>query len=206
MAKSKCVYPAWVVNLGLCVFLLGIVVDWFRRNSANLTLQLPFLPVVCTSMVLAVVALHRRPARSSDQRWWVYLVCLASVLYVYCYDLAGAQESLVLAVFWGRVAMQLLANLTLLSLGRSYAMLPALREVRTGFIYGFVRHPVYGLYMLADLCIVALCPSLWNAGAAGVGAIAFLLRSRLEENVLSDDPAYQKYMRVVRWRFVPGVY
>ena len=72
--------------------------------------------------------------------------------------------------------------------------------------YRLVRHPVYALYLLADLGTVALQPSPWNAGVAVVGATCLFLRARLEERVLCRDPRYAEYMQVVRWRFLPGLY
>ena len=102
--------------------------------------------------------------------------------------------------------LQFLAGTALLSLGKSYALLPALREVRRSFFYGYVRHPVYAMYMLADLIVVLLQPSPWNAGVAAVGASAFFLRATLEEKVLCHDPQYAEYMESVRWRFFPGIH
>jgi protein-S-isoprenylcysteine O-methyltransferase Ste14 len=194
------------VNLGLCLVLLTIVSVWMRFLLPTDPLQRAGLMLfVLITLILALVALTRPPARRRDGRWWVYLVCLISIAYPLCYAFDGNSPWLS-KVFWGRVALQLLANVVLLSLGRSYAMLPALREVRTGFFYGLVRHPVYGMYLLADSCAVSLMPSLWNLGILLVGVAVFTLRAHLEERVLSDDSVYVEYMERVPWRFFPGVY
>src|SRR5205823_2938222 len=105
-----------------------------------------------------------------------------------------------------RITLQFLAATALLSLGKSYALLPALREIRSGFLYAYVRHPVYALYMMADLTVVLFEPSPWNVGVAAIGATAFYLRSRLEERVLCHDPTYTDYMQTVPWRFFPGLH
>jgi protein-S-isoprenylcysteine O-methyltransferase Ste14 len=200
------VSSALPANLGLALLLLTIVGVWMRFLLPGDPLHRagPLLVLLIT-VVLAMVALTRRPARQRDGRWWVYLVCVISIVYPlgYAFD---ADSPWMGKVFWGRVSLQLLANVALLSLGRSYAMLPALREVRTGLFYGVVRHPVYGMYLLADSCSVSLMPSLWNLGIFLVGVTVFTLRAHLEERVLSDDTAYTDYMQRVRWRFFPGVY
>jgi isoprenylcysteine carboxyl methyltransferase (ICMT) family protein YpbQ len=195
-----------VANLGLTLLLLSIVGSWFWFLPADPLYRLGYALLALTTVSLAALALLRPAARASDRRWWVYLVCLLSICYALGYRIDPARGFSMEAVFWGRVALQLVANISLISLGRSYGMLPALREVRTGFCYGYVRHPVYAMYMLADLTVVALQPSLWNLGVAGLGAAVFLARARLEEGVLRRDSTYAAYMTRVRWRFFPGVH
>lgn len=191
-------------NLGLALMLCTLVGYWFWKAPADPAFQLAFGLLGLATVSLAALALLRPPARNSDTRWWVFPLCVLSMVYVLGYRFDQTQSSL-RVLFLGRIALQFLAGLALLSLGRSYAMLPALREVRTGLLYGYVRHPVYALYMLADLGVVALQPSLWNAGVAAVGAAVFLLRASLEEQVLCNDSRYLDYMRQVRWRFFPGI-
>jgi len=190
-------------NVGLAVLLVTLVGYWFWNAPADPAYQIAFVLLGAATVTLAAVALLRPPARNQDARWWVYPLCVLSMIYVvgYRFDNDGPVKLIIL----GRISLQLVAGLMLLSLGRSYAMLPALREVRTRFLYGYVRHPVYALYMLADLAAVTLQPSLWNAGVAGLGAVVFLARALLEERVLCQDPAYANYMRAVRWRFIPGL-
>jgi protein-S-isoprenylcysteine O-methyltransferase Ste14 len=158
------------------------------------------------TVILAVVTLLRPPARRHDSRWWVFPICLLSICYNLGYRFDPTRGSSMLWIFWGRVALQVIASGSLMSLGLSYGMLPALRQVRTGLLYGLVRHPVYALYIVADLCVVSLQPSWWNAGVAALGATLFYLRASLEERVLRTDPVYTEYMRQVRWRFFPGLH
>jgi protein-S-isoprenylcysteine O-methyltransferase Ste14 len=194
-----------LANLCLALLLLGIVTFWFATAPANPDAMFGYMLLALTTIALATIALIRPPARSCDERWWVYLICLASICYVFAYRFDPRPGSWLPALFWGRVTLQFLANLWMLSLGQSYGMLPALREVRTRLLYGYVRHPAYAMYMLADFGSVCLQPSLWNAGVALIGATLFYLRARLEEGVLRHDPAYADYMARIRWRFIPGI-
>ncbi len=156
-----------------------------------------------TTLGLAIISLMRPPAQNRDERWWVFLICLVSMVYAFGYRFD--EDSNLHLVFRGRMVLQFLAGTALLSLGRSYALLPALRQVRQGAFYAYVRHPVYAMYILADLVVVFLQPSLWNLGIAGIGMTAFFLRAMLEERVLCHDSSYAQYMETVRWRFLPGV-
>jgi protein-S-isoprenylcysteine O-methyltransferase Ste14 len=181
------------------------VVSWLVTGPTIPEYQIAYLFLAGTTIALATTALVRPPARNCDERWWVYLVCVFSIVYMAAYRFDPANGAYLPYVFWGRVALQLLANLWMLSLGQSYGMLPGLRTVRTRLLYRWIRHPAYAMYMLADLGTVAIQPSLWNAGVALTGATLFTLRALLEERVLRHDPEYAAYMDRVRWRFVPGV-
>jgi protein-S-isoprenylcysteine O-methyltransferase Ste14 len=178
--------------------------SWFVTSPPGSACYPGYLALGLTTLLLAAVALLRPPARARDERLWVVGLCLVSICYGYFYRFD--QSAAALLALWGRVGLQFLALLSLFSLGQSYAMLPALREVRTRFGYGCVRHPVYALYLLADLATFALQPSAQNAAVAIVGTAANVLRALLEERVLAKEPTYADYKRRVRWRYFPGVF
>ncbi|HZY88672.1 MAG TPA: hypothetical protein VFE78_27865, partial [Gemmataceae bacterium] len=161
-----------------------------------------------TGTALMIGLALARPAPAADDcRWWVYALCAVSFYYPFAYqpvDLAGGSAGP--AVLRARIVFHILADVTLLTLGRSFAVLPALRGVRTGALYRLVRHPVYALYMVADACLLLVQPSAWNGAVAFAGASTFVLRAGLEERVLQRDAGYQEYMQRVRWRFIPWVY
>ncbi len=192
-------------NLALAAVLVAIITSWFVLASGDLTSQLAYGALAATTGTLAIVALIRPPAQNRDERWWVLAICLVSMLYAFGYEFDPYSPRLRL-IFWGRIGLQFLAGIVLLSLGTSYALLPALRHVRKGFVYRYVRHPVYAMYILADVIVILLQPSLWNLGVALLGAGAFCLRARLEEKVLRHDPVYSSYMLAVPWRFFPGIH
>jgi protein-S-isoprenylcysteine O-methyltransferase Ste14 len=192
-------------NISLALLLIAIVGSWFWSFPQNIEVLVGYSLLTLTTLGLVYFALQRPPARYRDERWWVFLICAVSMTYAFGYRFDQTSPQLK-AIFWGRISLQFIAGTALLSLGKSYALLPALREVRRGFLYRYVRHPVYAMYILADLIVVLLQPSLWNVGIAVIGASAFFLRATLEERVLAYDPIYANYMGVVRWRFFPGVH
>jgi len=99
-----------------------------------------------------------------------------------------------------------LACVSLLCLGRCFAVFPAVRGLVTGGPYRFVRHPAYtGECFLVVSCFLA-DPSLpaWGPFLALFPAI--LLRIKAEERVLNESPAYREYAAQVRWRLLPGVW
>ncbi len=92
-----------------------------------------------------------------------------------------------------------------LSLGRNIGFVPAQRELVTSHAYGIVRHPIYaGLFLsLAGLVLRSYSPR--NLLITAVPAVLFVVKTFMEEDFLSEDPAYARYMRRVRFRWFPGI-
>lgn len=134
-------------------------------------------------------------------------MCAVSLFYFLAFDDRSADSGSGHGfTYWVIVSCHILGDLCLIALGDSVAILPARRRIRTNFLYRCVRHPVYALYMVADICFVLLTPSLWNVAILTVGAATFVLRAKLEEHILARDPAYQNYMANTPFRFIPRLY
>lgn len=109
-----------------------------------------------------------------------------------------AEGLFVIGITWTAVS--------LLALGRSFAILPALRAVVFRGPYRWMRHPAY----LGELVIGLSC---WIAGLGWFAGLAFLAlipatawRIIAEERVLRKSEAYGDYMQQVPWRLVPGIW
>lgn len=101
----------------------------------------------------------------------------------------------------------LFAVVSLLSLGRCFGLLPAVRGVATGGTYRLVRHPAYAgeLAMVAACALASPRPLLaWIAAAVAVGLLA--LRIRVEEGLLSEVAEYRVYAARVRYRLLPWIW
>lgn len=95
---------------------------------------------------------------------------------------------------------------SLVTLGRRFGVRPAWRSLATRGPYRLVRHPMYLAYMLAD---VGYNLEEWNAGTGLLvmaGWACLLYRIRVEERILSQDPAWPAYVASVRYRLVPGLW
>jgi len=93
-----------------------------------------------------------------------------------------------------------------LSLLRSFGLVAANRGVMAGGLYRFVRHPMYAGYMLTHIGFLLVAPSLWNAAIYAAAWALLIARIYAEEQVLSQDAAYQALKTRVRYRLVPGVF
>jgi protein-S-isoprenylcysteine O-methyltransferase Ste14 len=94
---------------------------------------------------------------------------------------------------------------SMLSLRRSFGIVPANRGVRTRGLYKFVRHPLYASELLVLLGIAVVNPSAWNFGLFICDCVLQFLRAAAEERFLSKDPVYCEYRARVRYQLIPLV-
>ena len=109
----------------------------------------------------------------------------------------------------GLVLVTLAAALSLVSLltmGRRFGVRPALRDLVTSGPYGFVRHPMYLSYIVAD---IGYNLQEWNFVTlllVLVGWMSLVYRIHAEERVLSQHAEWPAYMILVRHRLFPGIW
>jgi protein-S-isoprenylcysteine O-methyltransferase Ste14 len=95
---------------------------------------------------------------------------------------------------------------SLVSLGRSFAVLPAVRGTVQRGPYRVVRHPAYA----GELLMLFGCFLAGPRAATALLLVAALpcvsLRLLAEESVLSQDGSYRRYAAKVKYRLLPGVW
>jgi protein-S-isoprenylcysteine O-methyltransferase Ste14 len=92
---------------------------------------------------------------------------------------------------------------SLLSLQRSYGIVPAHRGIRTQGLYNLVRHPLYASELFWMLGFAIANPSPWNIGLWLLDCALQFTRACAEERFLGADPVYSNYRTRVRYRLVP---
>jgi protein-S-isoprenylcysteine O-methyltransferase Ste14 len=99
-----------------------------------------------------------------------------------------------------------LSFVSLLTMGRLFGVRPALRGLVTSGPYGFVRHPIYFSYILAD---IGYNLQEWNFVTlllVLVGWMSLVYRIHAEERVLSQHAEWPAYVALVRYRLFPGIW
>lgn len=94
----------------------------------------------------------------------------------------------------------------LLSLRRSFGIIVAKREIRSGGLYRIVRHPIYASGALVYLGYAIANTSWENAAIVVSVSLIFFARAMREEEFLSSSDEYGRYSRSTRYRFIPFVY
>ena len=99
-----------------------------------------------------------------------------------------------------------LTILGMISLNRSFAIVPANREVKTSGMYSFVRHPLYASYLVMLTGYVLANTTLENALIYVFVMGCMFIRMFREEKHLLLDPMYAQYTQHVRYRIIPFIF
>lgn len=161
-------------------------------------------------IVVLGIALTRPAPRTQD----VSVQSSAAVAVAYTYPYAQLiylrwQPGYAASPEAGLVLVTLSAVLSLtslLTLGRSFGLRPALRGLATRGPYRLVRHPIYLAYVIGD---IGYNLQEWNWGTVLLtvaGWAASVYRIRAEERVLAQDSGWRNYATSVRYRLLPGLW
>lgn len=94
----------------------------------------------------------------------------------------------------------------MISLSRSFGVVPANRGVREGGLYRVVRHPLYAGEIVFITGFVLLNPSVANIFVWVLDCVLQVWRACAEERFLSADPQYRSYCQRTRYRLLPLVF
>jgi protein-S-isoprenylcysteine O-methyltransferase Ste14 len=73
--------------------------------------------------------------------------------------------------------------------------------------YKYIRHPGYFAAIIGYFCTAIGLNSLWALIPSGLSAIAFLIRTYLEDITLQKElPGYKDYASRVKYRLFPGIW
>ena len=163
--------------------------------------------LLLSEAIVVALTLVRRSARIIDRSMVARVLTAVSVLgppfLAPAAVAALAPESVTVALSCAGLAVVIAGKITL---GRSFALLPANRGIVSTGLYGIVRHPIYMGYLITHAAFLAASPSLWNITALVIADAALLARAVCEERTLALDPAYRDYQSRVRWRVIPGLF
>ena len=165
--------------------------------------------VVATAMMInAVLCVIRGPAMARTGGWLMPVVAVAGGY------LANALVLLPMTwqPDWLIAGTTLIVTLSyaliiwaLLTLKRSFSVMPEARRLITHGPYGHIRHPLYAGYFVSYICFALPRISIWAILIGGIGISCEVWRALREEQLLrSSFPEYDDYARRVP-RFFPKV-
>lgn len=185
----------------------GLFILFVISNGAAFT-ERPRLSVGLLLVFQATIvglAIVRREVRTSDQRPVAFAAGWAgTVLPLLLRPTASGDDLLIGQAL--QVTGLILQLVALVSLGRSFGVVAADRGIKTGGAYRLVRHPIYAAYLITDVGFVTSHPTLANFAAISAAAATQVIRIWFEERHLSENPAYEEFRRIRRWRLVPGIW
>jgi len=191
-----------IANVAVIGFLGLLVYACYRRFQDSGSINWLGLLVVNSLMVGMYVV--KRDARAISQSPFLWLLAFAGT----CVPLALRPAATAVTADIGNVIqiVGLVAiAVSMLSLRRSFGIVPANRGIRTGGLYGFVRHPLYASELFWMLGFVVANPTAWNIALWVCDCVLQLSRASAEERFLGNDPVYSEYRARVKYRLVPLV-
>jgi len=184
----------------LALFMLMSVSAWQNFLTSG---SLRALSVLAVNVLFLGLFLARRPAQTETSSVGLWTLGMITMLLPLLLRPGGQGWSAV------GTALQLigLAGIAggLLSLRRSFDVVPANRGVRDTGMYRIVRHPIYLAELLLLLGVVLVNPRLGNLLVLLCECGLQLARASAAEQLLSSDPVYRAYRERVRYRLIPGV-
>ena len=160
--------------------------------------------VVAVHGVMAGLFLVRLP-ESGPPRVAMWLPALPSLaLGAFVGGSPGLTFSPLAAVLFSLGALGTLVSM--LALGRSFAVLPGARRLVARGPYRLVRHPMYASELLMFAGLVVHLHALLAAGLLVLVALTLAWRITAEEHALAALPDHAEYTAQVRHRMLPGVW
>jgi protein-S-isoprenylcysteine O-methyltransferase Ste14 len=185
-----------VVALGLLTY--ACYLKYHASGSVN------WLGLLIVNSIFVAMYIARRDATAISQSPALWLLAFAGT----CLPLAlrpAAPSSWASGGTILQVAGLLAIAASMLSLRRSFGIVPAHRGIRTQGLYNVVRHPLYASELVWMLGFAIVNPSVWNIGLWLCDCLLQFTRACAEERFLSVDPAYAQYQARVKYRLVPLV-
>jgi len=163
--------------------------------------------VVATAMMInAVLCVMRGPAIARSQGWVMPVIAVAGGYLTTALALLPMtwQPDWLIAITTVIVTLSYaLIIWALLTLKRSFSVLPEARRLITHGPYAYIRHPLYAGYFVSYMCFALPRISIWAILIGVVGIGCEIWRALQEEKVLrSAFPDYDGYARRVP-RFFP---
>jgi protein-S-isoprenylcysteine O-methyltransferase Ste14 len=187
-----------VVVVGLGLLAWASYLKYHNTGSIN------WLGLLIVNSIMVAMYVAKRDATSITQSPFLWLLafagtCLPLILRPTAPSIPFSIGTIVQLV--GIVAIVA----SMLSLRRSFGIVPAHRGIRTGGLYNFVRHPLYASELVWFLGFAIDNPSGWNIGLWLCDCALQFSRACAEERFLSVDPVYSQYRARVKYRLLPLV-
>lgn len=203
--RSRRLMLDWFERLVVLAFYVALVVRLLHRgfvgHEAGRLLLLP-----SEGAVVLFIFLRRETTNITlELKDWLlsFAATVAPLMVVPGTSQPIAPAAVCAGVLLMGIVVQVHAKLTL---GRSFGCVPAHRGLQLTGPYQWVRHPMYAGYLLSHAAFLLMNPAAWNLLTYTVCYALQIPRLLAEERWLSNDPRYQAYRAVVRYRLLPGVF
>jgi len=190
------------LNILVVLLLLLLAVSSYQRFTASHSLS--SFGILAVNTVFLCLFITRPAAKSETTSLPLWFLATAAVALPLLLRPSGAAGNSSFGYGMQLAGLVMLAG-SLLSLRRSFALVPGNRGVRDGGFYRVVRHPMYLSELTILLGVVVAYPTMANMIIWVCECGLQLARARAEEDFLAADPVYRAYRARVPYRLLPGL-
>ncbi len=196
-----------IVNVVLVLVLGQYIVRELQVDSIFIKPALIDVTFFIHNCIFIGVILIRREHVQVDKNWLHWLVAMLSFFSGLFFLKSSVGDTgidrVADAVNFGAIVIGIAA---LLSLGRSFGIVPAVRRIQTGGLYRVVRHPMFVSDILFKIPVLMKYCTIYNVAVFAASLALYVLRARYEEELLIRSDKYRRYQQRVKYRFVPYLY
>lgn len=198
-----------IINLGcnlVCCCYFGYVA-YLKYKIFSQEFELLDLLVFVTCGLLLIIVLFRPVASGGKFDALQIAICSGSKLYYLLFEFKS--ESIEQMYILGEILFIfgiIFWIFSILWLGRSFSILPSIREIKVNGPYGVIRHPIYFSYIVIDFGLLFIFPSSQNLLIILLGVFLYIWRIKIEEKLLSTHQLYSLYLNRVKFKLIPGIY
>ena len=191
-----------IANVVVVVFLGLMAYGCYRKFHDSGSFN--WLGLLIVNSIMVAMYVVKRDARSISQSPFLWLLAFAGT----CVPLILRPTAPSMPTDIGNIIQMIgfvAIAASMLSLRRSFGIVPAHRGIRTGGLYNLVRHPLYASELFWMLGFVIANPSGWNIALWFCDCVLQFFRASAEERFLGADPIYSQYRARVKYRLLPLV-
>ncbi len=202
--KSK--YRFVLSNAAWGIFYLAWAYGHIQRfPSASGVLRLTEILLITQGSLLAFFFIFRQRPKATSWHFGDVITSLLGTFAPFLFIPTDAVEPKIVGIILQMIGSSLCV-LSLVSLNRSWGVLPAVRIIKVNGMYQLVRHPVYASYLIFNTGYLINHPSFYNICVGVFCFLSQILRIYSEERFLVSDPLYKNYQQKVRWRLIPFIF
>ncbi|CAN7254268.1 methyltransferase family protein [Massilia sp. LjRoot122] len=189
---------------GFCLAILWLFFSVVHLQKYLETGELSLILLVIAETLSAVFYLLRTDPATVSTRPLDWLIAVAGTFSTFFFR--PADYSLLHSANYLTSAGAVMLIFGLVSLNRSFALVPAKRVIKTSNMYRYIRHPLYASYFVMLSGYLLANFSITNALVYFAVISLLVARIHREEEHLMKDEAYRTYAGSTRYRIIPFVY
>jgi protein-S-isoprenylcysteine O-methyltransferase Ste14 len=193
----------------LCNVFLSCLYGWFFYHNYQAAIASNYKPSIILFMIFNAVLVclfltRRNPNRISFHPQDLIATFIGTFSTTMVVGVADAPDHIILEII-GTLGFTF-SMLGILTLRKSFGMLPADRGIVKVGVYKIVRHPIYAGYLLHYSCFLAQNYNIRNAFIFLLFVFFECYRLVREEKLLTQNPEYFEYTKTTPWRICPKIW